>query len=622
MTAAQGDLAALSRYLFRAPRWHASVAFALVLAAITGIGVFDSKFVLDDMYQGIFYIGVPTLVASFLTTPVDRWLGGKMTYNRSSLLALVCEGVIVLVLVTAGTIALLTSFGQRFVFHALIEGLAFIFALRLLIIMAVSHRNPLRASVPASIQTVTAAVLLFVYSGTLRFFEIGGPITKAYLSRPQEAPEELLVVVPQDFAVLFALCGLYSIAVWGFIVVVNYPWRRSLGVSAFDMLRGFIGHIAEGSRELEAVFEQIGEQAIIPVTVLSFKRPHGDEKARVVLPMVHPGPMGEIGGGNLPERIDSTTHGLAFAPHATAGHDFNLVTEREVDKLLDAADRAAQRIEYSQRATRSVRITVGDVSLLAQRFTDDLLEVATFAPGFADDIDFSVGLSAMAEARSSGCDDVLLIDAHNSNNGFDDGDLGHVTPGSQRSFDLFTAARRAGEQLATLPQSPLELGIASDTTQWTPLDGIGPLGIRVAVLRVDGQETAYVLIDGNNMEPGLRDTIVDHALTTVDAVEVMTTDTHVVNTMDSVNQVGGAIAHDDIASIVMTLIETAQADAEAVAAGMASERVEVTVFGNDRTETLASHTNAALSIGGALVGALLVALVSISIVIFFVAGPP
>lgn len=621
MTAAQGDLAALSRYVFRAPRWHTSVMFALVLAAVTGIGVFDSKFVLDDVYQGIFYIGVPTLVASFLTTPVDRWLGGKMTYNRSSLLALVCEVVIVVVLLVAGVVAILTSFGQRFVFHALIEGLAFIFSLRLLIVMAVSHRNPLRASLPASIQTLTAAVLLFVYSGTLRYFEIGGPITRAYLSRPEEAPEELLAVVPQDFVILIALCFLYSVAVWGLIVVVNYPWRRSLGVNAFDMLRGFIGHVAEGSRELEEVFEQIGEQAVVPVTVLSFKRPAGDEKARFVVPMVHPGPMGEIGGGNLPERIARATKGLAFAPHATASHDFNLVTEREVEKLLDAADRAFHRIEYAPTATASSRITVGEASVLAQAFDDDVLEIATFAPGFADDIDFAVGLSAMAETRASWVDDILLVDAHNSNNGFNDGNLGHVTPGSQRSVDLMAAARRAGEHLGTVSQGAMGLGVAHDSTNWTPQDGIGPLGIRVAVLRVDGHETAYILIDGNNMAPGLRDQIVERGMALVDEVEVMTTDTHVVNTMESVNQVGDHIDHDAIIDTVHRLVETARNDVEPVVAGMETERVEVTVFGNDRTETLASHTNAALSIGGALVGALLIALVSISIVIFFVASP-
>ena len=83
MTATQGDLAGLSRFIFRAPRWYTSVAFALFMAAIAGVGAFDSRFVLEDAWQGVFFIGIPTVAASLLTTPVDRWLDGQLTYNRS-----------------------------------------------------------------------------------------------------------------------------------------------------------------------------------------------------------------------------------------------------------------------------------------------------------------------------------------------------------------------------------------------------------------------------------------------------------------------------------------------------------------------------------------------------------
>lgn len=617
MTTTQGNLAALSRFIFRAPNWQTSATFALLIAAMTGVAAFDSQFVLDDAYQGIFYIGIPTLTASFLTTPIDRWLGGQLTWNRSSLLALACEVVVVAILTVAGTIAFLTTLGQHFVFDALLLALAAIFALRLLVVMAVSHRNPFLAAIPASLQTATAALLLFVYSGTLRFLEVGGPILQAYLSRPQKAPAELLVIVPNDFLLLAVMCLLYSGAVWAVVNMVDRPWRRNLGVSGFDFLRGFIGHIAEGSNELEEFFEDIGEEAIVPVTVLAFKRRDGTEKARFVLPMVHPGPMGEIGGGNLPERVAQEADGLAFPPHATAGHDFNLVTTREVERLMDAARRAYDRIEYHEAASESQRSFTGEVSMLGQAFGDDALLVSTFSPGTADDVDYGVGLSTMAEARGAGIDDVLLVDAHNCNDGLEGDDLGHVTPGSRRSFDLFNAASELGGVLTASPQYPFELGVAWDETEWDKTDGIGPLGIRVAVVEAGDQQTAYVLIDGNNMEPGLRDRIVETL--DVDETEVMTTDTHLVNTVESVNQVGEAIPHETLIELIETLVDEARADLEPVTAGMASDRAEVTIFGNDRTETLASHANAVIAMGGALAGALIVASVAISVVIFFLA---
>ncbi|MCG1002162.1 MULTISPECIES: DUF2070 family protein [Halobacterium] len=619
MTETQGELASLSKYIFRAPRWYTTVALSLVIAALAGIASFDSQYVLEDAWQGVFFIGVPTVVASLGTTPVDRYFDGQLTYSRSSLLAFACEVVVVVVLVAAGVVAAVTGrFGQNFVFDALIAALGLVFAIRFLVVLAVSRDSPLVAAIPASIQTATAGLLLFVYSGTMNYLTTGGRLLNAFLSRPAEAPPEIqYAFAPRDFVLLVSLVVLYGVAAYGLVLAIDRPWQRSLGVSVLDFVSGFIGHIAEGTRELEDFFEQIGEEAVVPVTVLAFRNvDDGEEKARFVLPMIHPGPMGEIGGGNLPQRVAESASGLAFPPHATAGHDFNLVTEREVDTLIDAAESAHDAIDYCDSATPAVRVQEGEAKLLGQAFGDDALLVSTFSPEFADDVEFAVGLSATAEARVEGMDDVLLADAHNCNNGLGGDDLGHVYPGSKRSFDMIQAAGDAATALRDADEGPLELGVAWDRTPWRPADGIGPLGIRVAVLDTGGDRTAYVLVDGNNMEPGLRETIVD-ALDGIDHAEVLTTDTHIVNTVESTNQVGAAIDWDELVDLVTDLTEAAVADLEPVEAGMASERAEVTVFGNDRTETLASHANAVIAMGGAIAGLAVLATVAISILIFF-----
>ena len=702
MTSTQSDLASLSRFIFRAPSWYTSLAFALLLAALAGIAAFDSGsydrswqglFILGrDAWEGIFFIGIPTVVAAFGTAGVDRFVGGKLTNNRSSLLALVSEIIVVAIVTGAAIVSVFTGLGQRFVFDALVVALASVFAFRLLVVMAVSESSVLVASIPASLQTLAAAILLFVYSGTLRFLEVGGPLIDAYLTpylaRSADAPAELSAITAEHFALLAVTCGVYALGVYAFIVAVDRPWKRSLGVSLLDFLRGFVGHVAEGSRELEEFFQQLGEEALVPVSVLSFRRVDGDsddadvaadggagtesaadlgaEKARFVLPMIHPGPMGEIGGGNFPERVATDCPGLAFPPHATAGHDFNLVTESEVDTILDAARTAADRIVYDDLATRSVRVQSGEASMLGQAFGDDALLVSTYAPGFADDVEYGVGLSATAEARTSDLDDVVLVDAHNSNDGLNGPDLGHVTPGSKRAFDMIGAAGVSGQRLSTADRHGLELGVAWDETPWTPAEGIGPLGVRVAVTAVDDQETAYVLIDGNNMEPGLRGELVEALVeggtpeesrvaggagdgagrgpassrtesgdseapsasgnrTTsdddgpVDEAEVMTTDTHIVNSVEADNQVGAAIDWDELRALVCDLLDEARADLEPVEAGVAVERAEVTVFGNDRTETLASHANAVVAMGGAFAVSIILAAVAVSVLIFLFA---
>ncbi|MFC4248792.1 DUF2070 family protein [Natribaculum luteum] len=617
MTATQGNLAALSRFIFRTPRWWTSLAFVLAIAAVVGAGVFDNRFWLEDVWQGVFFVGVPTVVASVLTSVVDRRLGGQLTQSRSSLLALTCELFVVSCLAVAGVVVVLTGYGQPFVFDVLLIALAGIFAFRLLVVMAVSRHRMLVAAVPASVQTLAAALLLFVYSGTMRFLEVGGPLVEPYLSRPDEAPPMLQTVVPTDFLVLGLFCLIYAAGVFVFVNVLDRPWERSLGVSVLEFVGSFVGHVAEGTRDLEQFFEQIGEDAIVPVTVWSIRQPDGTEKARFVLPMIHPGPMGEIGGGNLPTRVAASTDGMAFPPHATAGHDFNLVTEREVDTIISAANSALESLPTGSTASESVRVRVGETTVLGQAIDDDLVLVVTHSPSFADDIDYAVGLSTIAEARTAGFDDVLLVDAHNCNDGLEGDDLGHVVPGSQRSFDLMEAARQVATELADTPQRAVRVGTAWDETPWSPEEGIGPLGVRVAVFEVGEQRTAYVLVDGNNMEPGLRERIVD-TLESVDEAEVMTTDTHLVNRVESVNQVGGAIAHDDLVALVERLVDDAIADLEPVELGLATERTEVTVFGNDRTETLASHANAAVSMGGALAVIVTIAAVSVSLLVYAV----
>lgn len=238
--------------------------------------------------------------------------------------------------------------------------------------------------------------------------------------------------------------------------------------------------------------------------------------------------------------------------------------------------------------------------VLGQAFEGGALLTATFSPAFADDIDYGVGRTVMAEVQTAGIETVLLADAHNCNNGINGPNLGHVTPGDHRAFDLIQAANNAADCLAESELGSLSVGVAWDRTDWTPAEGIGQLGIRVAVIEVGDQRTAYVLIDGNNMEPDLRERIVASA-NDVDMIEVLTTDTHVVNRIEATNQVGERLDEDVLIRVIKRLIEEASEDAEPVEAGIASEYAEVMVFGNDRVARFASLASTIVALGGMLI---------------------
>jgi len=425
-----------------------------------GVAAFESQFVYEDAWQGVFYVGIPTVVASALTPTVDRALGGHLTPNRASLLALFCELVVIVILTLAGLITFLSGFGQRFVIDALLMSLASIFAFRLLVVMAVSRHSLLVAAIPASIQTVAAAVLLSIYSGTTGLL-LDNPLLRELLSRPEEAPRTALRRRHGTRTARHHVRRLRRrrLALPGRPRPAVALQSRRLGAG---LPPGVIGHVAEGSRELEDFFEELGEDAIVPVTVLSVRRPGGEEKARFVLPMIHPGPMGKSAAATSPS-VAWEADGLAFPPHATAGHDFNLVTEREVDPILSAAETAYQRLDYTDQATQSIRVEEGEATLTSQAFGDGAFLAATYSPTSPTT---STTPSACRRPRrpADDIDEILLADAHNCNDGLEGDDLGHIVPGSQRSFDMIYGASHLGDRLAQRPpgRPPLRRRLGPD----------------------------------------------------------------------------------------------------------------------------------------------------------------
>ena len=86
------------------------------------------------------------------------------------------------------------------------------------------------------------------------------------------------------------------------------------------------------------------------------------------------------------------------------------------------------------------------------------------------------------------------------------------------------------------------------------------------------------------------------------------------------NQVGDEIDPADLAALVTDLVDDAVADLEPVEVGMESETARVTVFGNDRTEMLASTANAAISMGAPLAAGIIFASLTVSALIFLLAS--
>jgi putative membrane protein len=573
------QLASYADFIFEAPDFKASIAIAIVLSLAVSVGAFPFGLV-PNVVAGLLLFALPMVLATLITKPISNVFGENVTYNRSALISLIM--IIIVAGVTLATNIITYVAHLPYTFLGYILALSLIFALRMLVLLGLSVNSLPKVILPASLQSAFSAIcLLYYWRNPVIYYDL-------IISS--------IIFVTASFA---------------FVRYVDYPMVKSFGVSSLDFIQDFIAHLTEGSPAMEEFFEKIGESIDAPVNVLSFKRMDDSIKAIMIVPYVHPGPMGEIGGGNLPMIVsDAFTEGLIFVPHGTAYHDFNLVSSEESEKIISAARHALARVSYSPLASRSNRVSVGNSKILGQRFNDSVFLVSTQAPTSTEDIEFSVGFTAMAESRVAGSKYSTIIDAHNCTEPF----ATAIEPGTRDSYNIIRAAANASKVLLTLPMGEMRLGVARSPPICTRLEGMGDLGIRVAVIETLGQRTAYIVIDGNNMVNGLREEIIKKL--PVDEAEVMTTDTHVVNTLSGANYVGQHMDCDMLIDTIAHLVDEAINDLEPVLAGMESEIApDVNVFGSHKIAKLASTANAMMAMAWGFAGAVIIAALSLTVLI-------
>ena len=88
----------------------------------------------------------------------------------------------------------------------------------------------------------------------------------------------------------------------------------------------------EGSNSLEGLFENMSEAIDTIVTFVSFKTEYGI-KALFISPSVHPGPLGDLGGSNMPTLLANKFDHFTMVAHGPSTHDFNPIAVSEIDKI-------------------------------------------------------------------------------------------------------------------------------------------------------------------------------------------------------------------------------------------------------------------------------------------------
>ena len=137
---------------------------------------------------------------------------------------------------------------------------------------------------------------------------------------------------------------IFLLAIYAFISVVESPMKKNLGFGALDILSYFILHMNEGSNTIEELFDNAGEAIDTLVGVASFRRLDGSIKSLFISPCVHPGPLGDIGGSNMPTLLANSFEAFTMVAHGPSTHDFNPVSSKEIVKIEDAVRKALDRM--------------------------------------------------------------------------------------------------------------------------------------------------------------------------------------------------------------------------------------------------------------------------------------
>ena len=177
--------------------------------------------------------------------------------------------------------------------------------------------------------------------------------------------------------VLHIVFGLgFAILIW----LIERPLYRAFHIRGLAFVNAFIAHMTDGSSKgMENFFREIGEEIFVPQVCLFFCR-GSKNRCLFTVPNLHPGPMGEIGGGNLPRVIHDRMEEETLVAHGCATHDFNLVSESEIEKVIER-DRAHKKGSHVYPgATPSCRLSGRFRNVLYQRFGDSILMVTPVTP--------------------------------------------------------------------------------------------------------------------------------------------------------------------------------------------------------------------------------------------------
>jgi len=512
----------------------------------------------------------PAIVAEFLNSTLILHKDHVLNFRRLIGLELTSLLPIATILPVSSAIGLVVGVQGLWVDGFLI-GLIVSLPIRFLTTMAISSLKTWRKLLAAAITPLLTIRAYFAVTSLL-------------------APaSSLQKVLPRGLAILLSGLTISAIGVIWIIRNVEATGASQIGDSPMGLFHAFLDHWLSSKPEaLEKRLNELGTQGSIDLKVLSFAGKNSVKKASIIVSNFHPGPYRNLGSGGLPSElkqyVEQSVGGIAQVPHGISNHQLNIISRDGIQTILEAVRGRYPSQHNIQEASTMIRERVKEVQVTGQTFANVALLTITLAPSEMEDLPVNV-LAEIDRAGSNKGFHVLTIDAHNSITG-----QTSITP--NQAQNIVEAAAKVLERLKALLKGSFSVGAAGDPlSEFTLEDGIGPGGLSVLTVRSEQQTSAYLTIDGNNMQTGFREQILESLYEMgVSDAEIMTTDTHLVTGLVR-SKLGyyPVGAHVPVSLMIRKIRDTVQkaiANMEESSAGFSEFSLQLQVLGSETFEAI------------------------------------
>jgi len=359
-------------------------------------------------------------------------------------------------------------------------------------------------------------------------------------------PKEQLIQLLNKEPFAFSVGIMIPLATMIYLILLNRTGGNILKNSPVRLLQAFLqAWVSERPKLFEELFDKISLEKDVSTKILEFKTK--TNRSVLIVPEVHPGPFHPIGSSNLPFDLWKWFSNKKYQPlvfHGISGHEHNLPSKNALENYLSSMENF-QDVSEGNLCTEAVSVNVGKATVTGFGIGDHALIMITLSPHGMEDFPIFVREKINKLALGVGFNGLILIDSHNSQGS---------NPMMEDCGNVIEASNRLLRKIRFLPQFPFEVGYAH-SSQLDLLMGedIGPAGIGMILLKINGKTYEILGVDANNMVLGLREKLMVKS----SLIEICTSDTHY-NASKVMNKLGysplGSISsEEDISSVINKL---------------------------------------------------------------------